>query len=236
MASVYLFVIFVLSHLLVHSATEGNLNHANCTPFYCGKFGSIGFPFAKSTNSSCGLLTVDCDETTPMIQVGREGRSYNAINISQSNTSYATIRIKDQVLQEHLNLRRCSLLGTLTFPNSPVVSFEITTPNQTLFKCKRTLINLTLPRNFKNTSCNDYNIYYSHSNHTSPSFPPECSIIQLPKSGTSPDDADLYALLTADFNLEVHVSLDCISCHNRGGQCQNSRGGEFNCATGKKGM
>nr|POE92937.1 hypothetical protein CFP56_79200 [Quercus suber] len=155
------------------------------------------------------------------------------MNISQSNTSYATIRVKDRVLQEHLNLRRCKLLDTLTFPNSPFLSFEITTPNQTLFKCKRTL-NLTLPRNFKNTSCNDYNIYYSHSNHTSPSFPPECSIIQLPKSGTSPDDADLYALLTADFNLEVHVSRDDTSFFNRVGQCQYS-GGKFNCAGGKEG-
>ncbi|KAL4612474.1 hypothetical protein ACB092_08G201600 [Castanea dentata] len=223
MASVYLFVFFVLSHLLVHSAEEGNLNHPNCTPFHCGKFGRIGFPFVKSTNSYCGLLTVDCNETTPMIQVGREG-------------SYATVRVKDQVFQEHLNLRRCSLLGTLNFPNSPLVSFEITSPKQTLFKCKHTL-NLTAPRNFKNTSCDDYNIYYSHSNQTSPSFPPECSIIQLPKNGTSTDDADLYALLTADFNLEVHVSRvsrDCISCDNRGGQCP--RGGQCSGVTSLSGI
>ena len=77
---------------------------------------------------------------------------------------------------------------------------------------------------------------YSHSNHTSPSFPPECSIIQLPKSGTSPDDADLYALLTADFNLEVHASRGCVSCYNRGSQCQNSGGEEFTCAGGKEGL
>ena len=235
MASVYLFIFFVLSHLLVHSAAEGKWNQPNCPFFHCGKFGSIGFPFAKSTNSYCGLLTVDCNEATPMIQVGREGRLYDAINISQSNTSYATLRVKDQVLQEHLNLRRYCLLGTLTFPNSPFVSFEITTPNQTLFKCKRTL-NLTLPRNFKNTSCNDYNIYYSHSNHTSPSFPPECSIVQLPKNGTSANDDDLYALLTADFDLKVHVSRDCISCRYRGDQCQNSGGEEFNCANAREGF
>nr|XP_023913509.1 LEAF RUST 10 DISEASE-RESISTANCE LOCUS RECEPTOR-LIKE PROTEIN KINASE-like 2.5 [Quercus suber] len=228
MASVYLFVFFVLSHLLVHSAVEGKWNHRNCASFHCEKFGSISFPFASGTNSYCGLCPVDCDETTPSIQLGRDGRSYDLINISQSNTSYATIHVKDRVLQEHLNLRRCKLLSTLTFPNNSIISFEVTSPNQTLFKCKNTL-NLTTPRNFKNTSCNDYNIYYSHSNHTSPSFPPECSIIQLPKNETSPADADLYALLTADFNLEAHVSRDCISCYNRGGQCQNSGGERFNC-------
>ncbi|KAM3741343.1 hypothetical protein ACB098_08G169500 [Castanea mollissima] len=168
-----------------------------------------------------------------MIQVGREGRSYDVLNISQSSTSYATVRVKDQVFQEHLNLRRCSLLGTLNFPNSPLVSFEITSPKQTLFKCKHTL-NLTAPRNFRNTSCDDYNIYYSHSNQTSPSFPPECSIIQLPKNGTSTDDADLYTLLTADFNLEVHVSRECISCDNRRGQC--SRGGQCSRVTSLSGI
>ena len=228
MASVPLFVFFLLSQLVLLHSADGKRNHQNCASFHCGKFGSISFPFANSTNSYCGLCPVDCDETTPMIQLGRDGRSYNVINISQSNASYATIHVKDQVLQEHLNLRRCKLLSTLTFPNSNSISFEVTSPNQTLFKCNHTL-NLTCPRNFKITSCNDYNIYYSHSNHTSPSFPPECSIIQLPKNGTSPADADLYALLTADFNLEVHVSRDCISCYNRGGRCEQHDEGIFHC-------
>ncbi|KAM3691478.1 hypothetical protein ACB098_08G018100 [Castanea mollissima] len=228
MASVPLFVFFLLSQLVLLHSADGKWNHQNCAPFHCGKFGSIGFPFANSTDSYCGLFPVDCDETTPMIQLGRDGRSYDVINISQSNTSYATIRVRDQVLQEHLNLRRCQLLSALKFSNSNSISFEVTSPNQTLFKCKQTL-NLTCPRNFKNTRCNDYNIYYSHSNHTSPSFPPECSIIQLPKSGTSPDDADLYALLTADFNLEVHLSRDCISCYNRGGRCKRHEEGIFHC-------
>ncbi|KAK7846243.1 leaf rust 10 disease-resistance locus receptor-like protein kinase-like 2.8 [Quercus suber] len=132
MASVYLFVFFVLSHLLVHSAVEGKWNHRNCASFHCEKFGSISFPFASGTNSYCGLCPVDCDETTPSIQLGRDGRSYDLINISQSNTSYATIHVKDRVLQEHLNLRRCKLLSTLTFPNNSIISFEVTSPNQTL--------------------------------------------------------------------------------------------------------
>nr|POE84433.1 leaf rust 10 disease-resistance locus receptor-like protein kinase-like 1.1 [Quercus suber] len=137
MASVPLFVFFLLSQLVLLHSADGKWNHPNCASFHCEKLGSISFPFANS-NSYCGLCPVDCDETTPMIQLGRDGRSYDVINISQSNTSYATIRVKDQ----------------------------------------------------------------------------------LPKNGTSPDDADLYALLTADFNLEVHVSRDCISCYNRGGRCE----------------
>ncbi|GMY18429.1 LEAF RUST 10 DISEASE-RESISTANCE LOCUS RECEPTOR-LIKE PROTEIN KINASE-like 1.1 [Fagus crenata] len=245
MASVSLFVFFLFSHLvLLHSTEGGKGTHSNCLPFRCGKLGVIGFPFANTTNPSCGIFTVNCDVINPMIQLGRDGRSYDVKIISQSNAtkdvkgqehlkSNATIRVKDQVFQEHLNLSRCDLLSNLSLPNSTYISFEITSPNQTLFKCNRTL-NFTSPRDFKSIGCNDYNIYYSHSNNTSHSFPSECSIIQLPKRVPPPYDDDLFTLLTADFNLEVHVSDDCISCYRRGGQCQQHKG-KFNCDIAEKG-
>jgi hypothetical protein len=228
MASVSLFVFFVLSHLLLlHSAEEAKKYGypSNCPPFCCGKLGSIEFPFSDNIHPDCGFCIVNCDEISPTIQLGIDGRSYDVIKISQSNT---TISVKDQVFQEHLNLRRCELLSNLTFPKSTSISFEITTPNQTLFKCKHTL-NFTTPRNFKNKSCGDYNIYYSQSNNTSPSFPSECSIIQLTKK-RSPLEVDLFALLTVDFDLEVHVSDDCISCYHSNGQCLQNKG-KFYCAT-----
>jgi hypothetical protein len=176
-----------------------------------------------------------------MIQLGRDGRSYDVKIISQSNAtkdvkgqehlkSNATIRVKDQVFQEHLNRRRCDLLSNLSLPNSTYISFKITSPIQTLFKCNRTL-NFTSPRDFKSISCNDSNIYYSHSNNTSHSFPSECSIIQLPKRVPPPYDDDLFKLLTADFDLELHVSNDCISCYRRGGQCWQYKG-KFYCDIG----
>jgi hypothetical protein len=246
MTSVSLFVFFIFSHLvLLHSTEGGKGKHSNCLPFPCGKLGFIGFPFANTTNPSCGIFTVNCDVINPMIQLGRDGRSYDVKIISQSNAakdvkgqehlkSNATIRVKDQVFQEHLNLRRCDLLSNLSLPNNTYISFEITSPIQTLFKCNHTL-NFTTPRNFKNRSCGDYIIYYSHSNNTTPSFPSQCSIIKLPKNESSPYDDDLFTLLTADFDLEVHVSDDCISCYHRGGQCQQHKG-KFNCDIAEKGI
>jgi hypothetical protein len=246
MASVSLFVFFLVSHLvLLHSTVEGKGKHSNCLPFPCGKLGFIGFPFANITDPSCGIFTANCDVISPTIQLGRDGRSYEVKIISQSNAakdvkgqehlkSNATIRVKDQVFQEHLNLRRCDLLSNLSLPNNTYISFEITSPIQTLFKCKRTL-NFTTPRNLKNRSCGDYIIYYSHSNNTTQSFPSQCSIIKLPKNESSPYDDDLFKLLTADFDLEVHVSDDCISCYRRGGQCSQHKG-KFYCDIAEKGI
>jgi hypothetical protein len=155
MALFSLFVFFVLSNLvLLHSAEEGKKYFQKCQPFHCGKFGSIHFPFANSTNPECGLCRVDCDERKPMIQIGFEwdksSRSYEVINISQSNTTSLsnTIRIKDQALEEKLSTRKCEALTNLTFPNNMFVSFKLITPNLTIFKCNHNL-NITSPIFFK---------------------------------------------------------------------------------------
>ena len=182
MASISLFVFFALSHLLLlHSAEEENSLYLYCSPFHCGKFGNISFPFDNSKYPFCGgFLAVDCDGTPPTIQLGWSGRQYDVINISYSNTTQSTTRIKDLSLSDHLNSRKCEFLTNLTFPSFPSISYEITSPNQTLFKCNHTLP-ITLPTNFTHRRCGDYNIYYSHSNHSSPTSPSECSIIQLPQ-------------------------------------------------------
>lgn len=70
-----------------------------------------------------------------------------------------------------MHLCRCDLLSNLTLPNS----FEISIPNQTLlYTCT---ISIFLPLEIlKSMNCNDYKIYYTHSNNKSPSFTSECSI------------------------------------------------------------
>ena len=195
MASISLFVIFVLSHLLLlHSAEEEHSLYSNCSPFHCGKFG---------------------------IQLEWGGRQYDVIKISYTNTTLSTTRIKDPLLLDHLDIGNCESLTNLTFPRSPSpsISYEITSPNQTLFKCNHSL-NTTYLTNFKKISCHDdYNIYYSQSNHGSPTSLSECSIIQLPQN-EHPDNKDApFSLLGAEFDLEVRVFDDCSSCHARGGLC-----------------
>ena len=160
MASISLLVFFVLSHLLLlHSAEL-----PNCSSFHCGKFGIIGFPFFNTKYPFCsGLLAVNCDGTPPTIQLELGGRQYEVKKISYTNTTQSTTRIEDPLLWDYLNTQKCESVTNWTFPSSPSLSYEITSPNQTLFKCNHTL-HITSPINFKNMSCRVYNIYYSHSN------------------------------------------------------------------------
>ena len=221
MASLSLFVFFVLSHLLLlHSAEGENRIPPNCS-FHCGNL-IIGFPFYNLKYPICdgSFLEVNCDGRYPTTQLEGGGRPYEVIKFSYTNTTQSTTRIKDPLLSEHLKIRNCEFLTTWTFPiyPSPSISYEITSPKQTLFKCNRTL-DITSPKNFTTRSCGDYNIYYSQSNHSSSTSLTECSIIHLPQN-KHPDKDELFSLLGAEFDLEVHLSDDpCGSCHARGGLC-----------------
>ena len=235
MASISLIVFFVLSHLLLlYSAEVENRNHPNCSPLQCGNVGIIRFPFrfSNSSDHTCGLVKVHCEETPPMIQLGWSGRPYELINISYTNTTQST-RIRDLLLLETLNNRNCKTLTNLSFPSFPSISYEITSTKQTLFNCSHTL-HIASPEKIKNMSCGDYNIYYSHSNHTPPSSFSECSIIQLPRK-EHPDKDELFSLLSAEFDLKVHVSHACSSCHARGASCGYDTG-KFYCNNAEKGI
>ena len=147
MASVSLFVFFVLSHLvLLHSAEkeEGKRENPFCLPFQCGKLGNISFPFTKIPPSFpfCDLMHVKCDDPHPTIKLPLDDpwieRRYEVINISHTNTTQH-IRVKDHSLLEYLKTKKCEKLANFAFPHSPLISFKLTTPNRTLFKCNPTL-------------------------------------------------------------------------------------------------
>ncbi|KAM4084395.1 hypothetical protein ACB094_08G128900 [Castanea mollissima] len=234
MACVSLFVFFLLSHLfLLHSAEGVNKTLEICSPFHCGKFGIIGFPFTNISQPFSFLLPIKCDKIPPTIQLGLSRGLYEVINISYSHTNTKqSTRIKDLLLSNDLSNQKCESLTNFTFPNSPFISFKLTTPSLTLFKCNHTL-GITPPRNFTNTSCGDYNLYYSHFNDNSPSFPSECSIIQLPKKERSDHDT-LFSLLSAEFDLEVHVSDACSRCYGGAGLCVLDKNGKFQCVIAEK--
>ncbi|XP_023896498.1 rust resistance kinase Lr10-like [Quercus suber] len=217
MASVSLFVSFVLSHLvLLHSAEEeGKRENPYCRSFQCGKLGDISFPFTEIPPSFpppfCSSLQVECDETHPMIHLPLgdpwSERRYEVINISYTTTTQR-IRLRDHSLLEYLETGKCENLDHFAFPSSPIISFKLTTPNRTLFKCNHPL-DITFP-GFKNIPCREHNIYYySPSNEASQKFSPECPTIQLPGNEISQEDEPN---LIAEFDLELHVTDHCSSC------------------------
>ncbi|KAK4608003.1 hypothetical protein RGQ29_001718 [Quercus rubra] len=215
MASVSLFVVFVLSHLvLLHSAEEVKLENPHCWPFQCGKLGNISFPFTDIPPPPpfCGMQ-VKCDQTPKHLPQGDwwNERRYEVISISYYTNATKYIRVKDHWLLKYPNSKECHYLINFALPpDTPFISFKLATPNQTLFKCNRDSP-ITSPRNFKNMTCEDYNIFYSPSNETSQSLSSVCSTIQLPLNETSHED-DLKII--AEFDLELHVSDDCIRCHD----------------------
>nr|POE55856.1 gtp-binding protein brassinazole insensitive pale green 2, chloroplastic [Quercus suber] len=249
MASVSLFVSFVLSHLvLLHSAEEeGKRENPYCRSFQCGKLGDISFPFTEIPPSFpppfCSSLQVECDETHPMIHLPLgdpwSERRYEVINISYTTTTQR-IRLRDHSLLEYLETGKCENLDHFAFPSSPIISFKLTTPNRTLFKCNHPL-DITFP-GFKNIPCREHNIYYySPSNEASQKFSPECPTIQLPGNEISQEDEpnliaefdlELHLPLqglniTAEFDLEVHILDVCSSCYIRGGLCELDNRGKF---------
>ncbi|KAK7830748.1 leaf rust 10 disease-resistance locus receptor-like protein kinase-like 1.1 [Quercus suber] len=180
MASVSLFVVFVLSHLVpLHSAEEGKLENPYCRPFQCGNLGYISFPFTDIPHPPpppfCGLMKVECDKTPPVIYLPQDDwgneRRYEVISISYYTNTSKYIRVKDHSLFNYLNTKECHYLDSFALPNSSFISFKLTTPTQTLFKCK--------------------------------------SDLQLPVQEHS-DNPELK--ITAEFDLEVHVSDACNSC------------------------
>ncbi|KAM4096835.1 hypothetical protein ACJW30_08G135000 [Castanea mollissima] len=145
MASVPLFVFFALSHLvLLHSAEdEAKRERPSCLPFqhHCEQLGDIYFPFTKIQPPFCGLLQVECvrDDRHPTILlppgVPCSERPYEVINI---NYTTQQIHVRDLSRLEVRDTNKCNYLNDFASPKSSFISFELTTPNQTLFKCNHT--------------------------------------------------------------------------------------------------
>ncbi|XP_059434527.1 LEAF RUST 10 DISEASE-RESISTANCE LOCUS RECEPTOR-LIKE PROTEIN KINASE-like 1.1 [Corylus avellana] len=240
MASVFLFVFFLLSHLLLLYSAEAEVRYTKkCPLFPCGNLGALGFPFANRTNPECGVFTIECrDNAPPMIQLEDRGRQYEVLSISPDNT---TIRIKYEWPGEQLQHPaapapdECEFLHNLTFHSSSFVSFEFS-PNQTFFNCNRTL-NISHPTNFKKISCNDHDIYYNGLSDSFPTSLSGCSIIQLPKIPNLNPLADYdnpFELLAVEFDLKPNVSDACYRCYRRGGRCRPDDKGELDCLVPEK--
>ena len=239
MASVFLFVFFFLSHLvLLYSAEEEEIYPPGCPSFYCGNVGKIGFPFANDTSPECGLLILhDCGDPhhmkTPKIKVERNGTLlYDDETISQANT----IKIKDPELQSVSDSNRCESLKnwTLPSPSSPFISYQQVSGNLNLFKCNHAL-NIPPPTGFNRTNCGNYDIYYSLPDYDLSLSPPKCPIIQLPLNWQNKNN-DLFRLLSAEIIVEVRVTKDCLDCYIKGGQCKTDNKGEYYCSKGTKVM
>ncbi|XP_042983131.1 rust resistance kinase Lr10-like [Carya illinoinensis] len=227
MASVSLFVFFLLSYLVLLISAE---QEDNCHPFSCGDrlglLGPIPFPFANITHPKCGVVIVNCTEEAAMIQlVTDESRQYELISINKHRPNAYVLLIQNQTLLKNLH--------------SAFISYKIISNNRTFVKCKSTVNNPGW-KQWSDFECRDkYKLYDPLSSESSDPLPsdsiPGCSIIQLPIKPPPSDSDQNSPVVTAELELIVNVSEDCSQCHDGGGQCQLDRKRKFNCAKkGKK--
>ncbi|KAG6650059.1 hypothetical protein CIPAW_06G017200 [Carya illinoinensis] len=116
MASVSLFVFFLLSYLVLLISAE---QEDNCHPFSCGDrlglLGPIPFPFANITHPKCGVVIVNCTEEAAMIQlVTDESRQYELISINKHRPNAYVLLIQNQTLLKNLHSATLSVaIGVL---------------------------------------------------------------------------------------------------------------------------
>ncbi|KAG8366654.1 hypothetical protein BUALT_Bualt17G0102100 [Buddleja alternifolia] len=171
----------------------------------------------------------NCDsEFPPQIQFDVRGYKYEI----QHNLSTNRFMLRDYVLQSHLISRSCASFENLSLPKSPFASFAIP-HNLTLFRCENRSYSERIQAyfgNYSNQTCNSFTVYYRNLETVGGggSIPPECSVIELPRSGT-PQSDELFGLLSAEFIVEWNVSADCSQCHERGGQCLTNNMNQFRC-------
>ncbi|XP_016459145.1 LEAF RUST 10 DISEASE-RESISTANCE LOCUS RECEPTOR-LIKE PROTEIN KINASE-like 1.1 [Nicotiana tabacum] len=243
MASTFLFLCCLLIFNLPQ--LQGN-SKSNCTEeFECGNLGVMKFPFTNSSNPECGIYKFDCQaKPYPKIELGKH--KYDAL-VRKSDF----FLLSDSELQKYLENKSCkSFNKKFSFPNSPLISFQII-PNLTLYRCNHSQDIMQKKtdaffHDFENYSkCKDFNVYYHHPNETlgnsshkiSGKLPDHCSIIQLPiplPTPSKPYASDLFELLSSNILLEWELSNDCHHCLDKGGKCLIGRDHKFHCSKGKK--
>jgi hypothetical protein len=185
MASVFLFVFFLLSHLVLLQSAKEEVRSAHICR--CEDLDMTGFPYTNMSKPECGYFKVYCrDDKYPVatIQLEKGGKRYQFLGTSQNNA----LHIVDIEPWKHLGSQRCKSFTNLSFPNPSLISFEIVTPIQTFFKCNSTTPDTPSPAFFERMNCKDFSIYYNNSLGTVPKFLSRCSIIHLPKNLNLVDD------------------------------------------------
>ncbi|XP_031251937.1 PR5-like receptor kinase [Pistacia vera] len=228
----YLVLIFIASHLLLISlAQEVKKSNPKCTPFYCGKFGPVSFPFTNHTQPECGLLIIyDCNKLVQKIQLGKGGPWFAVASVSQDNT----LRLRDLEFQSNqIQSLSCDTFRNLSLPISAFLTFELR-DDPIKFKCPSTQ---SYPANYS-LSCNDsrhYVIYDNYKHGNLPSPPAQCSLVHLLVNNTK-RRVNFINLFTGRFRIRVNVIQECYQCYWRGGKCQSDGKGNFHCSKSRTGL
>ncbi|PIN14991.1 Serine/threonine protein kinase [Handroanthus impetiginosus] len=219
------FIFFFLSHLVFFM----NLAESKCQKsFNCGDVGSLEWPL--SNEPGCGLVLVNCT-SIPTIQFEAGGPRYRILQKLSTNK----FRVVDELLSGNLTTTNCVAFGNIALPVSPLTSFTIS-PNLTIFSCSNFLdpddkqkVQDYIKSYRTYTHCDAFTLCYSDQHNNVPTdVPRNCSIAQMPRKPVQ-SSGDLLQQLSPEFDVEWHISPDCLSCHRRGGKCVVSKDNHIHC-------
>ena len=237
----------VIFHLLPLFLTQEFNQPLDTCPkdFQCGNLGIMKFPFANLLQPYCGLCVVDChNHPFPIIKLHvLSVQPFLVKNMSQSN-----FLLHDYALENTLKDHSCyTFMYNVSLPDSPSISFKMMS-NITLFRCEKN------PRHMQEVvdyfhdyrryeSCEDFDVYYKNAKSQSSLRdleppPTDCKRVLLPIHSWDnvTDNTELFQLLTADFDLEWHLSDECYhDCYLKGGFCQTVDN-KFRCAYADTGI
>ncbi|XP_027100239.2 LEAF RUST 10 DISEASE-RESISTANCEUS RECEPTOR-LIKE PROTEIN KINASE-like 2.4 isoform X1 [Coffea arabica] len=231
---------FLISHVLPLSLSaeeDGKSTDATCPEsFNCGNLTGVRFPFFDSSHSShCGLLKLNCEamQSPTIVFDFTEDLWVEALDMRNS-----VIRLHDYKLEHLLAVKSCEYFdfGVMPLTNYSSISYSIL-PNIALYGCKRSPeTSQKLADSFSGykqyDNCGEPNngfiIYYQNPEHHAPPVNLGGDIQSLCKNVTLPvvsrhdysENADLFQLLTAEFDLEWHLSEDCSNCQLEGHECR----------------
>ncbi|KAF5755550.1 putative wall-associated receptor kinase [Helianthus annuus] len=214
--------------------------------FRCAALPPFMYPFYNATDTSCGLIKVNCTPKPEEILIG--GWPYVILERSDSGSS---VLIYNKTFDQLLNNNTCeALMENFTSPSPLLYSFS-TDPFITLFKCPNKLgyaqqvHTYFNQRNYNSyNGCEGYNFYYKYlvSNATvQKDLPSTCQVIQLPVKQRwqfypqQPDEINISSLLSSAFTISFQMSASCEDCHRRFGQCDTNNG-YFQCIHAVEGI
>ncbi|KAH7839386.1 hypothetical protein Vadar_003496 [Vaccinium darrowii] len=206
------------SHVVRVTGAKGSTTAHKQLPdresFNCGTHGQIKFPLSNTTFSQCGLFIVqNCRDLVPKLNLGVQGLLYdlNSTNVQQNST-----------LNFFHNIPWYHLVQVL-HDNS--ISPELDKQQGSYFH-----------GNDSYRSCRGYTVYYKYPHHypvqSNGSFPPNCSVIELPVVSKPPGNrnaSDLFSVLASEFSIEFHVSNACRECRRKRGRCDRDGLDHFLC-------
>lgn len=210
--------------------------------FQCGNLGTLSFPFSNCSLPHCGLFMVNCsDQISPKIALGNQ--PYDRWFDAKSFLNGSSIKLQDPVLQLQIKSNMCSTFVNVTHESkSPAISFFIES-NITVFRCTNDsskqggLKDFNSLRNY--TDCHDYAIFYRNPKFDSPytgAVPPTCVPVTLPMVpwNSITQQTQLFQFFTPVFDIEWHLSDDCVNCRLGGGKCLTDMLNNYYCANHTK--